>query len=224
MRRPSIFGILPLRRDLFTRHDAFIFGMLGVLVAGLVLAARGAPETIAGPAISLSPRILPIYAGLERLPASLLDAAGDLGAKPLRTFRSVIMPLLLPSIAAGSIFTFSLTLGDYIIPQIIGNSSYFLGQAVYSLQGTAGNIPLAAAFTVVFGFFAVVGKRHVATQSRQLYRHRCAQRNTFVGGAKNHVELNAAVDQTFSVILGQFAQLRTIVKQTGVEKIRAFST
>ena len=63
--------------------------------------------------------VLPIYAGLERLPASLLDAAGDLGARPFRTFRTVIMPLLLPSIAAGSIFTFSLSLGDYIVPQLV---------------------------------------------------------------------------------------------------------
>ena len=75
--------------------------------------------------------VLPIYAGLERLPASLLDAAGDLGARPLRTFRSVILPLLLPSIAAGSIFTFSLSLGDYIIPQIVtdGKEQFMFGNA-----------------------------------------------------------------------------------------------
>jgi putative spermidine/putrescine transport system permease protein len=93
--------------------------------------------------------ILPTQAALERVPGNLLEASADLGANPQQTFRTVILPLALPGLIAGSIFTFSLTLGDYIIPQIIGNSSFFLGQAVYTLQGTAGNIPLAAAFTVV---------------------------------------------------------------------------
>lgn len=93
--------------------------------------------------------ILPTQAALERVPGSLLEASADLGAEPHQTFRTVILPLALPGLIAGSIFTFSLTLGDYIVPQIVGNSSFFLGQAVYTLQGTAGNIPLAAAFTVV---------------------------------------------------------------------------
>ena len=93
--------------------------------------------------------ILPIQAALERVPVNLIDAASDLGATPFQTFWQVIFPLALPGIIAGSIFTFSLTLGDYIIPQIIGNSQFFIGQAVYSHQGTAGNIPLAAAFSVV---------------------------------------------------------------------------
>jgi putative spermidine/putrescine transport system permease protein len=93
--------------------------------------------------------ILPIQAALERVPANFIEAAADLGADPGQTFRTVIFPLALPGIVAGSIFTFSLTLGDYIIPQIVGNSRLFIGQAVYTLQGTAGNIPLAAAFSVV---------------------------------------------------------------------------
>ncbi|MCL4251314.1 MAG: ABC transporter permease [Anaerolineae bacterium] len=93
--------------------------------------------------------ILPINAALERVPKSLIEASSDLGAPPGYTFRKVILPLAFPGVIAGSIFTFSLTLGDYIIPQIIGNSSFFIGGAVYSYQGTAGNIPLAAAFTVV---------------------------------------------------------------------------
>ena len=76
-------------------------------------------------------------------------ASGRLLATPTQTFRNVLFPLALPGIVAGSIFTFSLTLGDYIIPQIIGNSQLFIGQAVYAHQGTAGNIPLAAAFAVV---------------------------------------------------------------------------
>lgn len=93
--------------------------------------------------------VLPMQAALERVPTSYLEASSDLGAKPSETFWNVIFPLALPGVIAGSIFTFSLTLGDYIIPQIIGSSRLFIGQAVYSHQGTAGNIPLAAAFTVV---------------------------------------------------------------------------
>jgi len=93
--------------------------------------------------------ILPIQAALERVPESMIEASADLGAPPHRTFRNVILPLAFPGVVAGSIFTFSLTLGDYIIPQIIGSSRLFLGQVVYIQQGTAGNIPLAAAFCVV---------------------------------------------------------------------------
>ena len=93
--------------------------------------------------------ILPMQASLERVPVSFLEASSDLGANPAQTFWGVVFPLALPGMIAGSIFTFSLTLGDYIIPQIVGSSRLFIGQAVYSHQGTAGNIPLAAAFTVV---------------------------------------------------------------------------
>ena len=93
--------------------------------------------------------ILPIQASLERVPNSLINASYDLGATKGQTFFKVILPLALPGIAAGSIFTFSLTLGDYIIPYIIGTSKFFIGQAVYTHQGTAGNIPLAAAFSLV---------------------------------------------------------------------------
>ncbi len=93
--------------------------------------------------------VLPIYAGLERLQPSLLDAAGDLGARPLRTFGSVIVPLLLPSIAAGSIFTFSLSLGDYIVPQIVnqGEERFLFGSVINAVLG-APNQPLAAALTL----------------------------------------------------------------------------
>jgi putative spermidine/putrescine transport system permease protein len=107
--------------------------------------------------------ILPVQAALERVPGSLIEASADLGARPGQTFRTVIFPLALPGIVAGSIFTFSLTLGDYIIPQIIGTSRLFIGQAVYAHQGTAGNIPLAAAFTVVpiviMGVYLTLAKR-----------------------------------------------------------------
>lgn len=93
--------------------------------------------------------ILPMQAALERVPQSMIEASADLGATAGQTFRSVTLPLAMPGVIAGSIFTFSLTLGDYIIPQIIGTSASFIGMAVYQLQGTAGNVPLAAAFAVV---------------------------------------------------------------------------
>jgi len=93
--------------------------------------------------------ILPIQASLERLPPSLLQASSDLGAHPLQTFRLVILPLAVPGIAAGSIFTFSLTLGDFIVPQLVGPPGFFIGNMVYAQQGTVGNMPLAAAFTLV---------------------------------------------------------------------------
>jgi len=93
--------------------------------------------------------ILPVEAALERLPRSLLEASDDLGARPGQTFRHVILPLVFPGIVAGSIFTFSLTLGDFIIPTAFGTSEFFLGRAVYVYQGTSGNLPLAAAFTVI---------------------------------------------------------------------------
>jgi putative spermidine/putrescine transport system permease protein len=93
--------------------------------------------------------ILPMLASLERVPKSLIQASADLGARPGQTFRKVIWPLAVPGVAAGSIFTFSLTLGDYIIPQVVGQPGFFIGQMVYIQQGTAGNIPLAAAFSVV---------------------------------------------------------------------------
>jgi putative spermidine/putrescine transport system permease protein len=93
--------------------------------------------------------ILPIYASLERVPKSLLEASGDLGGRPFHTFRWVTLPLVFPGVVAGSIFTFSLTMGDFIVPSALGNSSFFIGQAVLSHQGTSGNIPLAAAFTMI---------------------------------------------------------------------------
>ena len=93
--------------------------------------------------------ILPLAASLERVPGSLLQASADLGARPGQTFRNVTLPLALPGLAAGSVFTFSLTLGDYIIPSVVGAPGYFIGMMVYQQQDTAGNIPLAAAFSVV---------------------------------------------------------------------------
>jgi putative spermidine/putrescine transport system permease protein len=93
--------------------------------------------------------ILPIQAAIERIPGSYLEASADLGASPSQTFWQVILPLAMPGVAAGSIFSFSLTLGDYIIPQVIGNSTLYIGQVVYRQQGVAGNLPFAAAFSLV---------------------------------------------------------------------------
>ena len=107
--------------------------------------------------------ILPLAAALERVPGSLLQASADLGARPGQTFRNVVLPLALPGLAAGSVFTFSLTLGDYIIPSVVGAPGFFIGMMVYQQQGTAGNLPLAAAFSVVpivlIGLYLVLAKR-----------------------------------------------------------------
>ena len=92
--------------------------------------------------------VIPIFAGLERVPASLLEASSDLGARTFTTFRRVVFPLVLPAVIAGSIFTFSLTLGDYITPTLVSNTR-FMGNVIYDLMGVAGNQPLAAAYAMV---------------------------------------------------------------------------
>jgi len=106
--------------------------------------------------------ILPIYAGLERIPSSFLEASGDLGAKPGTTFRRVVLPLAFPAVVAGSIFTFSLTLGDYITPGLVSNSQ-FIGNVIYESQGVAGNIPFAAAYAtipvLVMALYLLVARR-----------------------------------------------------------------
>ncbi len=94
--------------------------------------------------------IIPVYAALERIPPSQIEASQDLGARTWRTTRSVLLPLALPGIVAGSIFTFSLTLGDYITPLLVGGtSSNFMGNIIYSNIGVANNIPFAAAMAMI---------------------------------------------------------------------------
>jgi putative spermidine/putrescine transport system permease protein len=94
--------------------------------------------------------ILPVFGALERIPESYLEASRDLGASGARTFRRVVLPLALPGIVAGSIFTFSLTLGDYVTPLLAGgSSSQFIGNVVYSSVGVSNNVPFAAAYAVV---------------------------------------------------------------------------
>ena len=90
--------------------------------------------------------VLPIYAGLERIPSSLLEASSDLGGRSFATFTRVILPLAFPAVVAGSIFTFSLTLGDYIAPGLI-TSEQFIGTVIYSIRGEA--LPVAAAYSFV---------------------------------------------------------------------------
>jgi putative spermidine/putrescine transport system permease protein len=108
--------------------------------------------------------ILPVYAALERIPHSYIEASRDLGAKGARTLRSVILPLALPGVVAGSIFTFSLTLGDYITPVLIGGaSSQFIGNVVYDSVNQSSDLPFAAAFAVVpllvMGVYLTVARR-----------------------------------------------------------------
>jgi putative spermidine/putrescine transport system permease protein len=125
----------------------FILGIPGV--GGSTLSTSHLGRFMVFVYIWLPFMILPIQASLERLPPSLLQASADLGAKPRQTFMQVILPLSIPGIAAGSIFTFSLTLGDFIVPQLVGPPGYFVGSMVYAQQGAIGNMPMAAAFTLV---------------------------------------------------------------------------
>jgi putative spermidine/putrescine transport system permease protein len=118
-------------------------------VGGNTLSTSGVGRFLVFVYIWLPFMILPIQAALERLPPSLLQASADLGAYPRQTFRYVVLPLAIPGVAAGSIFTFSLTLGDFIVPQLVGPPGYFIGNMVYAQQGAIGNMPMAAAFTIV---------------------------------------------------------------------------
>ena len=124
-------------------------GALNWALAPLGLAGPGLTETglwLVFTYLWLPFMILPVYAGLERIPNSLLEASADLGARSLHTFFRVILPLAFPAVVAGSIFTFSLTLGDYIAPGLI-TSEQFIGTVIYSIRGQA--LPLAAAYTFV---------------------------------------------------------------------------
>ena len=162
---------------LILAREGILFWFVDKLGLNFLLDAALSAPGIGGPSLSASAlgqfvvftyiwlpyMILPIYTALERVPKSYLEASADLGARPRQTFRTVIWPLAIPGIAAGSIFTFSLTLGDYIIPTIIGDSSPFIGLAIYSYQGVAGNLPLAAAFSfvpiVIMGIYLYIARR-----------------------------------------------------------------
>jgi putative spermidine/putrescine transport system permease protein len=108
--------------------------------------------------------ILPVWTAVERVPDSLIEASADLGARSWRSFRTVLLPLILPGVIAGSIFTFSLTLGDFITPLLVGgNNSTLIGNVVYSEVGVANNVPFAAAFAtvplVIMGIYLLIARR-----------------------------------------------------------------
>jgi putative spermidine/putrescine transport system permease protein len=145
-------------------------GLLNWTLHGLGLPSAGIAYTntamwIVFSYIWLPFMILPVYAALERVPHSYIEASRDLGAKGFRTLRSVILPLALPGIVAGSIFTFSLTLGDYITPVLIGGGpgSQFIGNVVYDSVNQSSNLPFAAAFAVVplavMGLYLLIARR-----------------------------------------------------------------
>jgi putative spermidine/putrescine transport system permease protein len=96
--------------------------------------------------------VLPLFAGLERIPDSLLEASADQGARAARTFRSVVLPLLFPALLAGTLFTFSLSLGDYITVKIVGGASQLASNVIYDNITTGGNLPFASAAA----FFPIV--------------------------------------------------------------------
>jgi putative spermidine/putrescine transport system permease protein len=129
---------------------------------GLHTPGYGLPATVITLAYLWLPYvILPIYAGLERVPDSLLEASADLGGRTWRTVRSVVLPLAFPAIVAGTIFSFSLSLGDYITVNIVGGANQMLGNLVYTNVGAANNLPLAAAIAlipivIIFGYLALV--------------------------------------------------------------------
>jgi putative spermidine/putrescine transport system permease protein len=129
---------------------------------GLGSPGYGLPATIITLAYLWLPfMILPIYAGLERLPNSLLEASADLGAPAWMTFRRVVLPMAFPALVAGSIFTFSLSLGDYIAVKIVGGASQLLGNVVFDNVGVANNLPFAAAMAtipvvIMLGYLAAV--------------------------------------------------------------------
>ncbi len=127
-------------------------GVLNWMLQPLGITGPGLSDNLIGPWLVftylwLPYMILPIYAGLERIPGSLLEASADLGGRSWTTFRRVVLPLALPAVVAGSIFTFSLTLGDYIVPGLV-STTQFIGNVIFANFG-AGNFPLAAAYSLV---------------------------------------------------------------------------
>ena len=162
---------------LILAREGILFWFASKLRLTAVLEAVLALPVVGGPSLSASLlgtfivflymwlpyMILPLHAAIERISPSLLDASADLGARPRQTFFRIILPLTLPGLFAGSIFTFSLTLGDYIIPTLVGTPGYFIGMMVYQQQGTANNVPLAAAFSVVpiavMGIYLLIARR-----------------------------------------------------------------
>jgi putative spermidine/putrescine transport system permease protein len=156
-RRARVYLVVAVLTPLWASYLVKAYAWRGLLVPeglvsdvlqpfGLDTPGYGVPAVILTLAYLWLPyMILPIYAGLDRLPDSLLEASSDLGAGAWRTFRSVVLPLTFPAIVAGSIFTFALSLGDYITVKIVGGSTQMAANVIYDNIGVAGNLPFAAA-------------------------------------------------------------------------------
>jgi putative spermidine/putrescine transport system permease protein len=159
---PRVRGLLvvSILLPLWSGYLVKVYAWRLILSQNGVLNAVLAPFGLQGPGYSIEAvwivesylwlpyMIIPIFAGLDRIPGSLLEASADLGGRAGITFRRIILPLALPAVIAGAIFTFSLTLGDYITPTLVSNTR-FIGNVVYDLVGVAGNQPLAAAYAMV---------------------------------------------------------------------------
>ena len=160
-RRTRNLLIVAIVLPLWSGYLVKVYAWRIMLLNGGFLDSVLAPIGLRGPGLSdvsawlvftylwLPYMILPIYAGLERIPDSLLEASADLGARAGSTFRRVILPLTLPAVVAGSIFTFSLTLGDYVTPSLVAGGTQFIGNIVFENIGVVGNTPLAAAYACV---------------------------------------------------------------------------
>jgi putative spermidine/putrescine transport system permease protein len=158
VRRLLVISVL---MPLWASYLVKAYAWRGMFAEGGVIDWLGAPFGLGSPGFGLTATtitlaylwlpymILPIYAGLERVPDSLFEASGDLGAGALTTIRRVVLPMAFPAIVAGSIFTFSLTLGDYIAVTIVGGATQFIGTVVYTNVGTANNLPFAAAYATI---------------------------------------------------------------------------
>ncbi|HEX4688615.1 MAG TPA: ABC transporter permease [Nocardioides sp.] len=158
VRRLMVISVL---MPLWASYLVKAYAWRGMFAEGGVIDWLGAPFGISSPGFGLTATtitlaylwlpymILPIYAGLERVPDSLFEASGDLGAGALTTIRRVVLPMAFPAVVAGSIFTFSLTLGDYIAVTIVGGASQLIGTVVYTNVGAANNLPFAAAYATI---------------------------------------------------------------------------
>jgi putative spermidine/putrescine transport system permease protein len=151
-------------RTILAKNGALNWALNGVGLPDAGLAYTNTAMWIVFSYVWLPFMVLPLYAALERIPDNYLEASADLGGKSWRTFRSVVLPLALPGIVAGSIFTFSLTLGDFITPALVGGAgSAFIGNIVEEYIGINGNIPFAAAFAtvpvVIMGVYLLVARR-----------------------------------------------------------------
>src|SRR4249919_61557 len=153
--------VIAVLMPLWASYLVKAYAWRGMFSQGGVIDWVGAPFGIHSPGYGLTATtitlaylwlpymILPIYAGLERVPDSLFEASGDLGASSFTTLRRVVLPMAFPAIVAGSIFTFSLSLGDYIAVQIVGGTSQLLGNVIYVNVGSANNLPFAAALSTI---------------------------------------------------------------------------